>query len=219
MAIITATRRASSAVTLTTAALLLATAASAQYKSVGPDGRITYSDLPPPSTSRIVNEKRAAEPPSSTVALPFELQQAVSKYPVTLYTGDRCGPCDDARGYLRSSGIPFTEKTVTSDDDITLFRQQSPDGTAPVVTVGSRRSVGFSQAALAGLLDNAGYPQAAVLPRDYQYPAPTPLSPTTRAPAEAVGPRQGAAGRPGTAATPAPTTSPTSPGSPPGFRF
>lgn len=199
------------------AGLLLVTAsASAQYKSIGADGRVTYSDLPPPPTAKIVEQKKlgniAAQP-----ALPFEVQQAATKYPVTIYTGDKCAPCDDARGYLRSRGVPFVEKTVTSEDDIALFKQQSPDGTAPVVVVGARKSVGYSEATLASLLDNAGYPATSTLPREFQNPTPTPLSPTTRAPGQNVAPAAPTAQR-GTPATTAQPSSP-SPGNPSGFRF
>ena len=170
------------------AGLLLPAAATAQYKSIGPDGRVTYSDLPPPAPARIVNLKKRGAEAASAPVLPFELQQATSRYPVTLYTGDKCGPCDDARAFLRGRGVPFTERTVTSDEDIALFRQQSPDGTAPVVTVGSRRSVGFSQVAWSALLDDAGYPSTSTLPRDWQNAVATPLSPNTRAAAQTVTP-------------------------------
>ena len=146
------------------------------------------------------------------------MQQASTKYPVTLYTADQCAPCDDARNFLRTRGVPFTEKTVNSDDDIAAFRQQSPDGTAPVVTVGNRKSVGFSQAALAGLLDSAGYPATSTLPRDYQNVAATPLSPNTRAPGQTVGqaPAVQASRRPATPPASAPASPPANPS---GFRF
>ena len=38
--------------------LLAAASASAQYKSIGPDGRVTYSDQPPPKTARVVEQKK-----------------------------------------------------------------------------------------------------------------------------------------------------------------
>lgn len=204
---------------LTGLALLLGTAAaSAQYKFVGPDGRVTYSDLPAPPDVRVVEQKRlGARIVPTTPPLPFELQQVATKYPVTLYTGDKCGPCDDARAYLRGRGVPFAERTVTSDDDIAMFRQWSPDGTAPVMTIGQRKLIGFTQAAWSGLLESAGYPISGNLPRDYQNPAPTPLSPTTRAAgqsvtgAPAVAPRRGAqvaapATNPATAPAPKPSS-------------
>lgn len=202
-------------------------AAFAQYKYVGPDGRVTYSDQAPPRNARTVEEKKLGAPAASNTTLPFEVQQATSKYPVTIYTGEKCAPCDDGRNYLRNRGVPFTERTVSSNDDIALFKQQSPDGTAPVLIVGSRKSAGFSQGAWSGLLDSAGYPQTSALPRDYQNPAPTALSPNTKAPAQNV--TQAAAQ---VAGPPAPRGSPSVPGStpsgppaaapataPPGFKF
>lgn len=197
------------------ALLSFVASASAQYKYVGPDGRVTYSDVPPPPTAKVVEQKKLGAA-SAGPALPFEVQQASTKYPVTLYTADQCAPCDDARNFLRGRGIPFTEKTVNSDDDIAAFKQQSPDGTAPVVTVGGRKSVGFSQAALTSLLDSAGYPARSTLPRDFQNAAATPLSPNTRAPAQSVGQAPAAARRPATPPANAPAAPPANPS---GFRF
>ena len=194
----------------------LASAASAQYKSVGPDGRVTYSDIPPAPPARVVEQKKlGGDNARPNPALPFELQQAATRYPVTLYTGDKCPPCDDARTFLRNRGIPFTEKTVTSDDDIALFKQESPDGTAPVVTVGARKSVGFLQGAWSSLLDNAGYPASPAWPRDYPTVAATPLPPTTRAPAQSLAPATPPRSPDAVAAeAPAPPA-----GNPSGFRF
>ncbi len=198
--------------------LLVACQAFAQYKSVGPDGRITYSDLPPPPGSKVVDQKKLAPEATANPALPFELQEAATKYPVALYTGDNCAPCDEARAFLRARGVPFTEKTVTSAEDIALFKQQSPDGTAPVLTVGSRKSVGYTQSSWTGLLDSAGYPRTTALPRDYRNPPPTALAPP-RADADGTpaGPqaaRGGASASASGSPAPAPASAPTS-----GFRF
>lgn len=190
---------------------LLAGTVAAQYKSIGPDGRVTYSDVPP-SSGRVVDQKKATGDGAAARALPFALQQAATRFPVLLYTGDKCAPCNDARAYLRGRGVPFTERTVTSDDDIAAFRQQSPDGTAPVITVGGQKAVGFSPSALAGLLDNAGYPATSMLPRDYQYPAPTALAPKAAAQNVAQSPAPARPPQSPDAAQPAPAN-------PSGFRF
>jgi len=206
---------------LCAAAFVMAAPAMAQYKYVGPDGRVTYSDRPPPTSERVVSERKLNEPTAPATPLPFEVQQATSKYPVTLYSGERCPPCDEARTYLRNRGVPYTEKTVTSDDDIALFKQQSPDGSAPVVAVGNRKTVGYAQSTLSALLDAAGYPQAAQLPRDYQNPVPTPLSPNTRTAAQNVTTPPSPSPSPPARRTapPAPAANPPPPGTPPGFRF
>lgn len=210
---------------------VFSSAAFAQYKYVEPDGRVTYSDQPPPRNARVVEEKKLGASAASTATLPFGVQQAASKYPVTIYTGDKCIPCDDGRNYLRNRGVPFAEKTVSGSDDIALLKQQSPDGTAPVLMVGARKSVGFSQTAWSTLLDSAGYPQTSALPRDYQNPAPTPLSPNTKPaatnvtqaasqrngqPASATSPR-GSPAVPGSIPSAPPATAPAK--TPPGFKF
>jgi glutaredoxin len=200
--------------------LAVATSAVAQYKSIGTDGRVTYSDQPPPPSSRVVTTKKLNDTTPTVTPLPFGLEQAASKYPVTIYTGERCAPCEDARAYLRNRGVPFSEKTVTSDDDIALFKQQSPDGVAPVVVVGSRRAVGFSQATLSALLDTAGYPATNILPGDYQNPLPIPLSPSTKPAAQAVGRNSTPpTAQPATRNPLPPASPPSTPSAPPGFRF
>ena len=100
------------------ASLLLALAgvgahAQAVYRIVGPDGKVTFSDRAPDT---------AAKPAQSTTsgtgatgaALPYELQQVATRFPVTLYTGTDCTPCNNARNLLVGRGIPFTERTITT---------------------------------------------------------------------------------------------------------
>ena len=201
--------------------------ASAQYKYVGPDGRTTYSDRPPPANERVIDQKRLGSNIAAPIALPFELQQATTRFPVTLYTGERCAPCDEGRTYLRNRGIPFSEKTVRSDDDIDVFKRQSPEGTAPLLVVGGRNSIGFAVSSWGSLLDDAGYPKASKLPRDYQNPAPESASPNTKTAAQnvvkAIAPSTPPATSRG-ASVPGsiPSTPPAAPNAsnaPPGFRF
>ena len=201
--------------------------AAAQYKYVGPDGRTTYSDRPPPANERVVDQKRLGSNIATPSALPFELQQASTRFPVTLYTGERCAPCDEGRSYLRNRGIPFAEKTVKSDEDIDVFKRQSPDGTAPLLVVGGRKLTGFATSSWGSLLDDAGYPTASKLPRDYQNSAPESASPNTKTAAQNVVKPVA----PGTAPTPprgasvpgsipsAPPATPNAASAPPGFRF
>ena len=113
-------------------AAILAPAVHAQvYRITGPDGRVTFSDKPPPEPSA----KNAAAAPTvpmqgagsgnATAALPFELRQVAAKYPVTLYTGPNCGPCGSGRALLASRGIPFSEKLVASNEDIDALKRLS----------------------------------------------------------------------------------------------
>lgn len=196
---------------LALAALLAATAASAQYKVIGPDGRVTYTDIPPANAPvRSVEQRSFAGGGPAAGSLPVELQRAIERNPVTLYTIEgKCDPCSMARSFLRNRGIPFSDRIVKSNDDIRAFRQNiSPEGTIPIATVGSRKLVGFEPNAWGDALDSAGYPSESRLPRDYQAPAPqgvaaAPVTPEN-SPAEPA---------------PIPTEAPPAVNGPPGFRF
>lgn len=178
-------------------------AAQAQtlYRSVGPDGKVTFSDTPPPSAAANAKAKGSAAPAgpvSPGSALPYELQQIASRYPVTLYTGDNCGPCASGRNLLRARGVPFTERTVNTADDIAALQRLSGDAGLPFLTIGGQQIPGFSDAEWSQYLDAAGYPKTSQLPSSYR-PAPaTPLVAVQR-PAAASGaaaPESGASGEP-----------------------
>ena len=108
--------------------LLVSAGAHAQlYKWVGPDGKVTYSDTPPPASAKKVEEKSIGTGSVAASGLPFELAEAVRANPVTLYTTSNCEGCDSGRELLNARGIPFTEKTVHSEDDIARLKQAGGD--------------------------------------------------------------------------------------------
>ena len=166
---------------LGTAALLLCagTAAQAQtvYRIVGADGKVTFSDKPPATTDqgKVVGTGVGASGAASNTGLPFELRKVASKYPVTMYTGNKCNPCDTARSFLMARGIPFTERTVNTNEDIESLQRISGESSLPFMTIGGQRISGFSDAELTQTLDAAGYPKTSALPSGYKNPAPTPL--------------------------------------------
>ncbi len=162
------------------ALLVLAGPAHAVYKVVGPDGKVTYTDTPPVDTSAKVKpvavDAGSAGGAPSLVGLPFEVKQAASKYPVTLYTSKSCNPCDSARQLLRQRGIPFAEKTLndTSADQAALQRLAGTTS-VPVLTIGQQQLKGLTPGEWHSYLDAAGYPKDNKLPASYRQPAPTPL--------------------------------------------
>lgn len=203
---------------------LIALPALAQgvYRIVGPDGRVSYSDQPPPASSpaRPVSGTGAAAAPAATAAaLPFELRRTSSRYPVTLYTSAECNPCKSAIAYLERRGIPFTEKTVQSNADIQALQRISGETSLPLLTVGSQQLRGFFEADWKQYLDAAGYPAQSALPAGYRRPAATPMvaaaeAPPPSAPAPRRQPGQG--GEPAAADAP-PAAPPVTP--PAGIRF
>lgn len=202
------------------AVLVLCTAsAHAQlYKSTGPDGKVTYSDTPPATPATRIEAKPAATDAVNTAGLPYELAQAVRNHPAVLYTARDCDACDNGRSLLVARGIPFAEKTVTTDEDAISLRHAGGDGKLPLLTVGRGRHPGFDAEAWHSALTAAGYPETSKLPKTYRNPPAVAAAPAQPKPA-ATANQPPAANRtsplPSTATEPPPATG----NAPPGFRF
>ena len=194
------------------AALLAVLPCQAQYKVIGPDGKVTYTDRPPASSEGKVAPMttRNGSGPTIDTTLPLELRQVATRYPVTLYTmTGACEPCTSSRQMLRQRGIPFAEKQVLSPTDGDALERLAGGRDVPVLTVGSQVLRGYSPETWNSYLDAAGYPRDSKLPASYQYAAPVPI--TERVTPVAAAP---SAAAPTPAATPAPT-----PANPTGIKF
>jgi hypothetical protein len=153
------------------------TAAQAQYKVVGPDGKVTYTDrAPTPQTGR-VSPIRLPEAAPAGVALPADLQQPVARYPVVLYVGGGvCAACDAGRDLLRQRGIPFAEKQVVTAADGLALERITGARDVPALTIGGQTLRSYAAEVWTSYLDAAGYPKQSRLPASYQYAAATPLA-------------------------------------------
>jgi glutaredoxin len=206
------------------AGVLYAGATHAQvYRIVGADGKVTFSDTPPPASG---NKKASATGTAGSsssggaaiASLPFELRQVATKYPVTIYTGDNCGPCVSGRSMLTSRGVPFAEKTVTTSEDAQALQRISSEASLPILTIGSQQLKGFSDAEWTQFLDAAGFPKSSTLPSGYRQAAATPL--VTVAPVAAAVPAAARAPvSPAAVAAPAPTPVASPKTNPAGIRF
>lgn len=191
--------------------LLLTAGAHAQlYKSVGPDGRVTYSDAPPPAgASRVATSRSQGD---AATGLPYELAQAARAHPVVLYTAADCAACDDGRRLLVERGIPFSEKTIRTAEDQERYRKIAGGMQVPLLSVGRSQERGYEPGSWNAALTAAGYPETSRLPRSYRRPAAEALAPKMApAPATAGGPSQ--------EATPPTDLPPAAGNAPPGFRF
>lgn len=180
---------------LTASALLVAAvgglavmpASAAQYKWVDQDGRVVYSDQPPPRGAEVLKRPRgafsstmAAQPTDPMLDFPLELRNAVTSHPVSLYVSRDCGPCEQARQMLRQRGVPFKEWLIETYADFEKFKALGfTENGFPAIGVGSRRNIGFESNAWNALLDGAQYPRRSMLPSSYNYPAAANLSPDT----------------------------------------
>ena len=208
------------ALVLGLAGITALTVAQAQtvYRIVGPDGKVTFSDRAPEKAASGERSSAVSVPGGGTnnSALPFELRQVTQRFPVTLYAGAQCAPCDSARSMLVTRGIPFTERTVASNEDLDALKKLSGGTNLPFGTIGGQQLVGYSETEWAQYLDAAGYPKQSQLPRNYQRSAATPLVAVKAAqPTEAPASKPEARRRVAPAAAPSGPT----PSNPAGIKF
>lgn len=185
-------RRAARALAL---AGLLAAAlpAAAQFKWIGPDGQINYSDRPPPADARPASSRVAApttigaspatpaagtaEAEAANAALPFAARTAAGRHPVVLYAAPDCPPCATARAHLARRGVPYAERTITTAADADAMKRLGfPDNGLPALSVGASRTQGYEPGAWDRLFDAAGYPKSTPLPQNWKASV-EPLSP------------------------------------------
>ncbi|TFZ03248.1 glutaredoxin family protein [Ramlibacter rhizophilus] len=157
---------------LATLALAVPMAVQAQgvYRSVTPDGRVVFTDRPAAEAahSPVIPGAGAA---GANPALPFALRQVAGKFPVVLYAAPNCAPCDSGRALLATRGIPYSERTVSSQSDIQALQRLTGGRDLPLLAIGAQHIKGFSGSEWNQYLDAAGYPRTSALPAGWK-PAP-----------------------------------------------
>ncbi|PUA17075.1 glutaredoxin family protein [Glaciimonas sp. PCH181] len=164
--------------------LLIAPSAQAElYKSIGPNGQITYSDSPPPSGKIVEKISLITKSDADASGFPYELAQTTKNNPVTLYTSAKCLPCDDGRNLLISRGIPFSEKTISTNEDLARLKAISGENQLPLLRIGRSNENGYEASVWNKALSTAGYPASNQLPPSYrngQAAAAAPVAATTK---------------------------------------
>jgi glutaredoxin len=158
------------------ACLLAAGLAHAQqYRWVDKDGRVRYTDAPPPAWAKDVRRTNAAPTPPAAPPVPFEIARLQKDFPVTLYTSPNCKEgCELARAALNKRGVPFKEVQVWNAETNEELKKVSGAVEVPTLLVGRSTQRGYEQGAFDALLDSAGYPRAGVLPALQQKVPETP---------------------------------------------
>lgn len=150
-----------------------------QYRWVDKDGKLQFTDAPPPAGAKDVRKiERAAPPPaqaSTEAPLPYEIARLQADFPVTLYTSPSCKEvCELPRAALNKRGVPFKEVQAWNKETIDELKRVSGANEVPVLTVGRDILRGFEQGAFDAMLDGAGYPSAGTVPPRSQKAPPPP---------------------------------------------
>jgi hypothetical protein len=143
------------------AALPIASGAQSVYRWIDANGRVQYSDQPPPTDAKDVQRKSVGGNSIQNNELSLAASDAQKKNPVILYASECGEACDSAKNYLNKRGIPHT--LVDPSRSIELnnkFKADAGSGNVvPVLKVGDKRLTGWSESPWAALLDAAGYPK------------------------------------------------------------
>ena len=129
------------------------------YRSIDKDGKVHYGDSPLEGTEDVEKLKSGNES-GSDENLPYETKRAMQNFPVTLYTFPKCGSaCQQARELLSKRGVPITEKSLSTQDEISTFVKESGDSKMPAMLIGKTWMKGFLAEQWNNELDFAGYPK------------------------------------------------------------
>ena len=141
----------------------LSVAAGDTYRWEDADGNVYYSNALPPADARNV-KRPVLYSNSSDQVLPYSLQLAVNRFPVTLYVTDCGSPCDLGRELLVNRGVPHTLMDASGADvQQELLGLTSGVAEVPVILIGRSVIVGFEEEQWNGALDLAGYPGEALV--------------------------------------------------------
>ena len=142
-------------------------AAAGVYKWTDAEGRVHYSDSPPPDQKAAQVKIKvpsitgpatvSAMPASSIGASSTKASSPGAKARVRVYTTTWCGYCKQVKAHLAARRVPFDEIDVeTSESGKREFASLGGRG-VPVVLVGSQRMDGFGAEMLDAMLATAGY--------------------------------------------------------------
>ncbi len=172
-----------------------------QYRWTDANGRVHYTDTPPPARAKDVEKKNLNAGKPGVGPEPYALQVARKNAPVKLYTAPDCLVCNEARQMLNKRGIPFAEISITEAKQLEELKNLSGGTTVPVMLVGGSVERGYEAGAYNLSLDSAGYPKAGVLPPRDQPAPPPPKPPVPPKPTEGSPPGSPAAPAAPTAST------------------
>ncbi len=141
-------------------AMLIASAPAGAgvYKWTDAQGRVHYSDDPPPEAkAQQIKVKINSIQGPAVVSTLRSTSAAKAKDKVRIYTAVWCGYCKRAKAHLAAKGVAYDEMDVeTSERGRSEFAQLGGRG-VPVILVGNQRMDGFDANGLDAMLAGAGW--------------------------------------------------------------
>jgi glutaredoxin len=156
------------------------------YRWLDKDGKVVYSDQPPPADAKQPQTKRlgaSGGAGANNEELSYAAAEAARKNPVTLFVNNCGEPCDNARKILSERGVPHSTKNPELTKEVgDELKRLSGSMSVPFMVIGEAAMRGFEENAWNLALDNAGYPRPGLLTKKTKAkeiappPAPTPAA-------------------------------------------
>jgi len=143
-------------------ALLASIPVSAQQiqRWVDADGRVQYSDKPPPGVASKPVEARINSYSGAPVVTGTAAPAAKAGQPrpeIRMYATDWCPYCRKAQAFFAQQGIRYAHIDIEKSETGKAEYQRHGGRGVPLILVGAQRMNGFSEERLAQMLKAAGY--------------------------------------------------------------
>ena len=153
--------------TMLAALVLLAMAAalgyaqSTVYKWTDKDGKVHFSDSPPPEDAKDAAQRTMGGGGPSDASLPFATQDAARRNPVAIFVSPDCGDaCAQGIDLLEKRGVPYSQRDpMNNAADKEALRKMVGALYVPTLAVGDKPLKGFEEDQWNAALDSAGYPR------------------------------------------------------------
>lgn len=138
---------------------LLAQAGDTVYKVVGPDGKVSYSQMPPasaPARKMEFNNLPATPLPEHVLRFRQEMEKNISQkltaaaaptQGLRLYSAKWCVYCRHAKAWLGAKGVAYTEVDIDTPQGMQEFATTGGSRSVPLLIGPSVRVQGFSEEA------------------------------------------------------------------------
>lgn len=141
------------------AACIASTHVGAQlYRWVDSQGKVHYSDLPPPATAKDAQRIKVPAKAPEEKETSYEVEQAKKNFPVTLFVTDCGDACTKARELLAQRAVPHATKNPYQPEDAEALKKLTGGPLeVPVLLIGKTILRGFEKNQWHRELDAAGY--------------------------------------------------------------
>ena len=122
------------------------------YRWTDAQGRVHYSDSPPPKNAKNIKIHKASSSSGQVVSNEPALPTVI------LFTAATCNGCQEAKALLHEMSVPFEEKLMRSQEDVEEYKNiVGSEPFVPTMMLDSSPLKGFNGESWKNSLNNVGF--------------------------------------------------------------